>query len=71
MFPFLGIGSLCNMNQFSPNLWDTYSGRSVGRFIILIASKGHFLTQRLQPIHKASLIVAHLSDFSTLIHILP
>lgn len=39
--------------------------------MILIASKGHFFTQRLQPIHNASLMMLHLSVFSTFIQIFP
>ena len=63
--PFLGIGSLCNTNQLAPNLCDTWSGKSVGRFMILIASNGHFLTQRLQPMQRISLITAKGSLLST------
>lgn len=65
MEPFLGMGSLCKTNLLAPNLWETWSGRSVGRFIILIASKGHFLTQRLHPIQRTSLMTANGSDLST------
>lgn len=71
ILPFLGIGSLWSINQFSPYQWEICSGKSVGRLIILMASKGHFLTHMLQPIQRVSLMVAHLSDFSTFIHTFP
>lgn len=69
--PFRGTGNLCKTNQLKPNLCETYSGKSIGKLIILIALKGHFLTQRLQPMHSISLIKAKGSSFSTLMQILP
>lgn len=45
--------------------------KSLGKLIILIALKGHFITQALQPIQSASFIIAVFEPFDTSIHNLP
>jgi len=53
-YPALGIGSLCNLNELAPNLWVVSLLRFLGRFMILRAPNGHFLTQRPQPMQRGS-----------------
>lgn len=52
-YPGLGVGNLCNLNAFYPYWCVKSLLKSLGKLIIIIALKGHLLTQRAQPIHKA------------------
>jgi trans-aconitate methyltransferase len=59
------------LKEFAEYLWVTSFSRLVGRLIMLIAPKGHFLTQIPQPMHRVSEIKAILEVGSTSIQSLP
>lgn len=44
--PGRGIGSLCNLNEFLEYRWVVSFSKLLGRFIIDIASNGHFLKKK-------------------------
>ncbi len=67
----LGVGSRCKTNLLSPYRCVISLGKFLGKFIILIASKGHFRTQILHPIHNSSEIFACLSFYVTSMQIFP
>lgn len=52
--PGLGVGNLWSLNAFLPYRWVVNLAMSLGRLTILMAWKGHFLTQIPQPTHKIS-----------------
>lgn len=69
--PARGVGRRCSLNEFGPYRWVVWPSRLLGRLMIWIASKGHFLTQIPQPIHNSSEIQASFEDGVTSIHSLP
>ena len=53
-YPIRGVGNLCNLKEFAEYLCVIIVLKSLGKLIILIALKGHFITHALQPIHNVS-----------------
>jgi hypothetical protein len=70
-WPGRGMGSLCNLKLFAEYRWVTWVSRFVGKLMMLIASKGHFLGQIPHPIHNRSEMKAILDPGSTSMHSLP
>jgi len=52
--PGRGVGSLWSLKLFAEYRCVTWDSRLVGRLMILIAPKGHFLGQIPHPMHKLS-----------------
>ena len=63
--PGRGTGSLWSLNEFGPYRWVHSRSRFFGRLMIMIASKGHFLTQMPQPMQSSSEIQASLEEAET------
>lgn len=65
------MGSLCSLKLLAEYRWVTWVSRLVGKLMMLMASKGHFLGQIPQPIHRRSEMKAILEDESTSMQSLP
>jgi hypothetical protein len=59
------------LKLFRPYRCVTWFSSPTGRLIIVSALNGHYLTQRLHPIHIVSEIIVIFDVFETSIHILP
>lgn len=70
-WPGLGIGSRWSLKELGPNRCVVSLRKSFGRFIIEIASNGHFLTQMPQPMQRVSEMNAIFDVGSTSMHIFP
>lgn len=53
-FPGRGVGSRWSLKLFAEYRWVTWVSRFVGRLMMVMASKGHFLGQIPQPMHRDS-----------------
>ncbi len=60
--PGEGMGKRKSLNALAPNLWLQSFSNSSGRFTILIALNGHFLTHIPQPLQSFSLIMILFSS---------
>lgn len=70
-WPGRGIGSLCSLKLFAEYRWVTWVSRLVGKLMMLMASKGHFLGQIPHPMQRRSEMKAILDELSTSMHSLP
>lgn len=69
--PGRGIGSLCSLKLLAEYRCVTWVSRFVGRLMMCIAPKGHFLGQIPQPIHSRSEMYAIFESGVTSIQSLP
>jgi hypothetical protein len=58
--PGEGVGNLKSLKLFALKRWLQSFSSSSGRLTMLMAWKGHFLTQMPQPLHSLSEITALL-----------
>lgn len=65
------MGNLCNLKLLAEYRWVTMVSKLVGKLMMLMASKGHFLGQIPQPIQRRSEMKAILESGATSIQSLP
>lgn len=70
-WPARGVGRRCNLNEFGPYRCVVSPSRLLGKFMIWMASNGHFFTQIPQPMQSSSEIQASFEDGVTSIHNFP
>ncbi|KAI3575173.1 hypothetical protein IWW34DRAFT_88767 [Fusarium oxysporum f. sp. albedinis] len=65
------MGRRCSLKLLGPYRWVTWLSRLVGKLMMVMASKGHFLGQIPQPIQRDSEMNASLESGWTSIQSFP